>query len=450
VPHCSSATTDPSFKRDTWGYFSAVCFLHGLELLQATGRPQGLLEASWGGTGIERWSSEAATARCAQEEPDELDASLSGGLGGNWAGMIAPLLPLPIRGVLWYQGEANSQNIARGNRYACQLQALIQDWRERFAAHPAGDATWVSVQLAAAGDSSGGAVRLAQRASTALSRTGLAVATDLLDQHSPCGSVHPRNKSAVARRAAKASLAMAYGRSDPWTGPLPLAIAATKQVLTIDFTGVFGELAFEAVPGQTEAASMQNFEVTSDTTSRNGWSFVSAHVRRGDAQVVVDISGIADNVAWVRYSWGNTPRGQFLYDNGGRAGLPAGPFMAKCDGALCSLVKGGSVPDPVPPSQPPVPTVANCSFQNSTLYKDEAYKSITVPLNDYAACCDACHEDVHCAVAQMDHGSGTMASTRCQLLRTALQPMAKRVSPPALKLACVPKRLSTLDSVIVL
>eukprot|EP00665_Eupelagonemidae_sp_cell47_P001107 gene1106-7282_t len=40
-PHCGPSAKVKSFARNTWGYFSAVCFVHGVELLRQTGRPQG-------------------------------------------------------------------------------------------------------------------------------------------------------------------------------------------------------------------------------------------------------------------------------------------------------------------------------------------------------------------------------------------------------------------------
>ena len=46
--HCGPSTKVPSFKRNTWGYFSAVCFVHGRALVKATGRPQGMLASNWG------------------------------------------------------------------------------------------------------------------------------------------------------------------------------------------------------------------------------------------------------------------------------------------------------------------------------------------------------------------------------------------------------------------
>ena len=46
-PHCGPSARVKSFARKTWGYFSAVCMTHGVALLEATGRPQGLLESCW-------------------------------------------------------------------------------------------------------------------------------------------------------------------------------------------------------------------------------------------------------------------------------------------------------------------------------------------------------------------------------------------------------------------
>lgn len=55
-PHCGPSAAVPSFHRATWGFFSAVCYIHGRTLLRKTNRPQGLLESCWGGTRIESWS----------------------------------------------------------------------------------------------------------------------------------------------------------------------------------------------------------------------------------------------------------------------------------------------------------------------------------------------------------------------------------------------------------
>jgi len=106
-PHCAWSP-DPRWTRPTWGYFSAVCLVHGMHLLQETGRPQGLLESSWGGSEIELWSSKASLAKCPStwcpgKPPCKVD-------GLYFAGMIAPLVEFPIRGLLFYQVRPADQS----------------------------------------------------------------------------------------------------------------------------------------------------------------------------------------------------------------------------------------------------------------------------------------------------------------------------------------------------
>ncbi len=48
-----------------------------------------------------------------------------------WNGMIAPLTPLPIRGVIWYQGESNSA-LERWPLYDRIMRTLIEDWRRQW------------------------------------------------------------------------------------------------------------------------------------------------------------------------------------------------------------------------------------------------------------------------------------------------------------------------------
>ena len=89
--HCGPSATVHSFARNTWGYFSAVCYLHGRALWQATGRPQGLLESCWGGQTIESFSSAEASARCGG----------GGKAGDHYTAMIQPLLNFGIKGAVW-------------------------------------------------------------------------------------------------------------------------------------------------------------------------------------------------------------------------------------------------------------------------------------------------------------------------------------------------------------
>merc|ERR1712127_508960 len=187
-----------------------------------------------------------------------------------------------------------------------------------------------------------------------------------------------------------------------------------------------------------------------DYSAGKAWVRVPAQVVLGTSKVFLNTSAVFDkstDVTWLRYSWGKTPKGAFLYDNGGRAGLPVGTFLADCRaGGSCTFVQGGQVPVPSPPPSPtpvpppPQPTVSNCTFQNSTLFLDNIYKTVHVPLNDYSSCCELCHNDPLCAVAQMHHGPASADYDLCQLMATADQPTQHVVAPPNLELACIPKQ----------
>ena len=66
------------------------------------------------------------------------DSTGKSATSGLYNGMIAPLARLAISGVLWFQGEENaaenrnqcgSCSYGGGPRYACLMQAMIEDWR---------------------------------------------------------------------------------------------------------------------------------------------------------------------------------------------------------------------------------------------------------------------------------------------------------------------------------
>ena len=44
--------------------------------------------------------------------------------------MTGPMQKFPIKGVVWYQGEANAKTVARAKQYATLFPAMIQSWRK--------------------------------------------------------------------------------------------------------------------------------------------------------------------------------------------------------------------------------------------------------------------------------------------------------------------------------
>jgi len=117
----------------------------------------------------------------------------SAGPSNLFNGMIAPLIPLAIKGVIWYQGEANT---GRPTEYRVDFGDMITDWRQHW---NEGDFPFLFVQLAAfkAGVVQSWAfLREGQLQTLALPNTGMATAIDIGDW----GNVHPQDKLDVGRR----------------------------------------------------------------------------------------------------------------------------------------------------------------------------------------------------------------------------------------------------------
>src|SRR5205085_9951719 len=122
----------------------------------------------WGGWRIEPW------------------AVGPGGSGGVHKGLSVPLMPFAIRGVIWYQGESNA---GIGLKYREKMAALISGWRHVWGK----DMPFYFVQIA---PWSGYRTPLpplweGQVAALKIPGTGMAVTTDLVDDHN---DIHPQHK----------------------------------------------------------------------------------------------------------------------------------------------------------------------------------------------------------------------------------------------------------------
>ncbi|TWO33343.1 sialate O-acetylesterase [Seonamhaeicola sediminis] len=116
---------------ETVSEFSAVAYFFGKQLQEILDVPVGLIHSSWGGSKIEAWIS-AEVLEELQEDgvpitPVSKNPQRSPTLLFN--AMINPLIPYKIKGVLWYQGEANRQD---PNSYKILFPRMVKDWRERW------------------------------------------------------------------------------------------------------------------------------------------------------------------------------------------------------------------------------------------------------------------------------------------------------------------------------
>ena len=234
--------------------------------------------------------------------------------------MIAPLAPFAMRGVIWYQGEANG---SAGLEYRTLLPRLIGDWRARWGQ---GDFPFLVVQLPGWDHSKDPPerhqwpwLREAQLMTVqAVPKTGLAVAIDVGDPR----DVHPANKTDIGLRLALAARRIAYGEDVVHSGPVHRDFAITDGTVRLHFDEVGGGLAIGQSPWlakgveQLPADRLIGFSVAGDDRT---WHEADARID-GDS-VLVSAAAVPRPVA-VRYGWANAPRCNLA----NHEGLPASPF----------------------------------------------------------------------------------------------------------------------------
>jgi sialate O-acetylesterase len=235
------------------------------------------------------------------------------GLTGIYNAMIAPLLPYGLRGVLWYQGEANADD---AGRYQALLAGLMADWREQFQA----DLPFLIVELPnfgapspIAAPSAWANLREAQRRAVAADKNAaLAVTIDTGEAQ----ELHPPNKQAVGARLARAARRLVYGQLISASGPTVRAARLRADKILVSFSEVDG--------GLVTYSSQRpiGFEVCG---VEEQCRFVDAVLSGND--VLLEAAGTP--ATRVRFCWGDAPVCN-LYD---KSGLPAGPFEISIDSA---------------------------------------------------------------------------------------------------------------------
>jgi sialate O-acetylesterase len=239
----------------------------------------------------------------------------------SYNAMIAPLAPYGLRGVLWYQGEAD---VSRGLEYRELFPALIQGWRTVWGQ---GELPFLFVQLpghgkdavpVAAQSNTIPWLREAQARALALPATGMAVTLDIGD----AADVHPDNKLHTGRRLALVAREKVYGEKITGTGPLYHDHVVSDSTIRIRFTSAGTGLVIGEAPWRpANAAPWPKDKLVGFHLAGADRKWVEAEARiEGDA-VVVSAASVPAPVA-VRYGWAGSPAVN-LYN---REGLPAAPF----------------------------------------------------------------------------------------------------------------------------
>ncbi|RZK23629.1 MAG: sialate O-acetylesterase [Hymenobacter sp.] len=302
---------------NTAGSFSAVGYFFARGLYQRYQVPIGLLSSPWGGTPAEAWVSAEAlrqlpdfqdkVANLVAPAAPEKDAQNTATVLYN--GMIAPLLPVALKGVIWYQGESN---VGRAAQYRTLFPALIRDWRQRFG-QP--EMPFLFVQLAnftkarqEPAESAWAELREAQTQALALPRTGMAVAIDIGEG----ADIHPSDKQDVGYRLALVARQVAYGdKRVVAAGPTFQSMTVRGSQVRVKFANVGSGLVLK-----TGNTTLSGFAVAG---ADHKFHWAAATLAGSD--VVLTCAAVPAPVA-VRYDWADNPNGN-LYN---RESLPAAPF----------------------------------------------------------------------------------------------------------------------------
>ncbi|HEY3415238.1 MAG TPA: sialate O-acetylesterase [Armatimonadota bacterium] len=342
-------------------YFSAVAYYFGKELHSNLNVPIGLLANPLNGSTAEAWSSRATLAadpelkvtldywdtvlqkqagamltdtypamqawvKEAEQAKAEgkplpippaqafqLDPRTNGNVNyhlatGLFLGTILPITPLAIKGVIWYQGEHNTDRPAQ---YRKLLPALITCWRQAWGRD---DLPFLFVQLpnyyarqADPNNYSGWTLlREAQTQTLRLPHTGMAVSLDVGE----AGNIHPVNKGPVGKRLGLVALATVYGKTLECSGPVYDGMTVEGQTIRLRFTHLGGGLVAK------DGEALTGFAIAG-----NDKKFTWADARIDGDTIVVSCKDITEPVA-VRYAWADNPQCN-LYNT---AGLPTGTF----------------------------------------------------------------------------------------------------------------------------
>ncbi|XP_029922909.1 sialate O-acetylesterase [Myripristis murdjan] len=320
--------------------FSAVCWLFGRNMYDNLKYPIGLVESCWGGTSVEAWSSSRALQHCGlQDNTDTDEDEAENGPSANsvlWNSMIHPLLNMTLKGAIWYQGEKNADY--HPDKYNCSFPAMIDDWRFAFhqgsGGQTAPDFPFGFVQLCTykKGSTDDGFpnIRWHQTADVGfvpnrrMKRTFMAVSLDLPDDHSPYGTIHPRDKQDVAYRLTLGARAVAYQEKDVhFRGPFPGQILTTEASLNITYDQTV------SVTSSNDIFEICCSEATAPCGPQSTW-VPAPIINWGPASVQVSTSYCQpmSKVAALRYAWKDWPcdfKSCPVYS--ARGDLPAPPFQ---------------------------------------------------------------------------------------------------------------------------
>ena len=250
----------------TFKAMSAVGYYFGKRINQETGIPIGLINISIGGAPLEtfisldalkndpqfanktqgnwlenkslpEWTKERGRQNTTGKKnipSDEIGPNHPFKTGFAFQSGIEPIINMPIKGILNYQGESNAQEIERVNEYGALSALMVKNYRELWK-NP--NMPYYFVQLSSIDTLKYKGhlwpqFRDEQRKMLHnIPHSGMSVSSDIGAKN----DVHPTNKKDVGARLAQWALAKTYGKNILPAGPIPLNASYKNGNLIITF-----------------------------------------------------------------------------------------------------------------------------------------------------------------------------------------------------------------------
>jgi sialate O-acetylesterase len=226
-------------------------------------------------------------------------------------GMINPLIPYGIAGVIWYQGESNTE---RAYQYRTSFPLMINDWRNRWKQQ----FPFLFVQVSSFGGfqnsnigSNWAELREAQTMTLKLPATGMAVTTDIGEAL----NIHPRDKADVGIRLANNALNTVYKMKGFGESPL---------FNTVDFNGGSAIVSFTHIENGLLAKDQYGYVKGFELAGADHKFYYAQAIITADYKVKVTSSMVPQPVA-VRYGWTDAPIDANLFN---KEGFPVNTFRS--------------------------------------------------------------------------------------------------------------------------
>jgi Domain of unknown function (DUF303). len=218
---------------------------------------------------------------------------------------IFPISKIASKGVLWYQGETNTN---APDNYANLFAAMVSDWRVLFG----WNIPFIYVQLTnyrdalnTVEDTGWAGIREQQRRCLNIDNVAMITTLDIGDPN----DLHPQNKKAVGVRLARAARALIYNENSTYSGPLPVGATIEENVAKIEFIYLQDKIADK---------KLSHFELAGED---------GVYYKANAVQMGKYVSLSCDRVVqpkFARYAWSDCPENIDFYNE---SGYPAAGFQ---------------------------------------------------------------------------------------------------------------------------